>query len=101
MIRRLSPGADEVRVLPTRLAIGQIVALAKGDGMPASVIDRVRPRRPRFGAYTPTLRALAELGFYLRRANDEDGATRARWRGKRQGVENSQTLAITSKSMAN
>jgi hypothetical protein len=53
----------------------QIVALAKGDGMPASVIDRVRPRRPRFGDYTPTLRALSELGFYLRRANDEDGTT--------------------------
>jgi hypothetical protein len=53
----------------------QIVALAKGDGMPASVIDRARPRQPLFGAYTSTLRALSELGFYLRRANDEDGTT--------------------------
>lgn len=53
----------------------QIVALARGAGMPATVIDRCRPRRPRFGSWTPTLHALAELGFYLRRTNDEDGTT--------------------------
>jgi hypothetical protein len=53
----------------------QIAALARGAGMPASVIDRCRPRKPKFGPYTATLSALAELGFYLRRANDEDGTT--------------------------
>jgi WD40 repeat protein len=63
------PNAKELR------QVLQIVALARGDGIPASIIDRCRPGRPRFGPYTPTLRALSELGFYLRRANDEDGTT--------------------------
>ena len=53
----------------------QIAALARGAGIPASVIDRCRPRAPQFGPRTPILRALSELGFYLRRANDEDGTT--------------------------
>ena len=53
----------------------QIAALARGAGIPASVIDRCRPRAPQFAARTPILRALSELGFYLRRANDEDGTT--------------------------
>jgi hypothetical protein len=53
----------------------QIVSLARGAGIPASVIDRCRPRKPRFGPWTPTLKALSQLGFYLRRASDEDGTT--------------------------
>jgi hypothetical protein len=84
-----SRGADCPRTLPEVLELDlkarpnetelrqvlQIVAQAKGAGMPAGVIDRCRPGQPRFASWTPTLRLLGELGFYLRRANDEDGTT--------------------------
>ena len=53
----------------------QIVSLARGSGIPASVIDRCRPDFSRSIWATPTRQILADLGFYLRRSNDEDGTT--------------------------
>lgn len=82
-------GADCPRTLPEVLELDlrarsnqselrqvlQIVALAKGAGMPASVIDRCRPWHSPFLPWTRTLPLLGDLGFYLRRASDADGTT--------------------------